>query len=138
MDDFSKTNWYFTKKPRSIITIPLLLLVGINVIYHWVMAPLYWIDFLIGNPLLFFLFGWTVSGVLESIPMLISIIPIVTLPIIWEAEKIWGIFKIGAYIPVFVLSWALSNLMVTFNIWLLDIVATPRTTIWWSQLWGYA
>ena len=138
MDDFSKTDRYFTKKPRSIITIPLLLFAGINVVYHYVMPLLFFFDFLIGNPILFFLFGWTVAGILVSIPMLIAIIPIFTLPIIWEAEKIWGIFKIGAYIPVFVLSWALSNLMVTFNIWLLDIVATPRTTIWWSQMWGYA
>ena len=137
MDDSSGLEWYFTKKPRTFITIPLLILVSLNIIFHSVMVPLYWIDFFMAHPILFLFFGWEIFGILGGIPIMISVIPVATLPIVWEAEKIWGIFKIVIYIGIIALSGLGAGLATTFNLWILDKFATPRTTIWWSSLWGY-
>ena len=127
--------WYF-KWPRVIVTGPILLVAGANLVYYLVMFPLIEIDLLIGNLVAWFFFGQAVFGFLSFIAVALSWAPIVLLPILWDSPRIWGIAKIGIYSAGFMAVLFATGFVSGFTLTLLEAVATLRTTVWWAELWG--
>ena len=128
-------SWYF-KGPRMVITIPILLLVGLNVVYHTVMAFLMQIDLLIGNFLVWFLFGEFVAGFAGFLAVTLSWAPLALLPFLWDSRRIWGIGKIAIFVVGLPLATGLAGLVSALSLGLIDFFAPLRATLWWAQLWG--
>jgi len=48
----------------------------------------------------------------------------------------WGVFKIVLFLVILVIATLLSGIISVAVLWLLDVFATLRTTLWWAELWG--
>ena len=129
--------FYFVMKPRSLVTIPILILASANVLYHSVMFPLMEIDLLIGNPLVFFLLGLSFFGASLGLAAGVAAIPIWWLPSLWEKQGLWGVGKILIYILGYLGAVFGAGLIQAFNFWILGMLATPKTSLWWARLWGF-
>ena len=129
--------WYFSGV-RMVVTIPLLLLMGLNVAYHMVMMGLMQVDFLIGNFFLWLFFGELVIGTIAGFAVTMSLLPVALLPILWDSLRIWGIGKIGLFVIGLAISAAASGFISVVALRLLNWVAGLRTTLWWAELWGVA
>ena len=135
-DPDSGLAWYFTKRPRTIITIPILLVLGINFAYHAVMLFLLEIDLFISNFFGWIIFGGVVTAGIAILAISVSSIPIFTLPMLWHAQKLWGVAKITLFIVVVVVSVLASGLLSIGGLWFVDLVGDLRLSLWWSDLWG--
>jgi len=130
--------WYFSKRLRSVITIPILLIVGINVFYHFINLFLMEIDLLIGNFFMFVLFGELIVGFLGCLAIIVSYLPLAYLPSIWHSKRMWGIVKIGAFILAVLASVIIASLLSIAGLWFVDKFADLRLSMWWAELWGIA
>jgi hypothetical protein len=128
--------FYFALKPRSIITIPLLLLMSINVIYHIGMITFIQIDLFIGNFIVWIFFGQAIGFTIQGLAVTTAGIPIAILPSLWHTHKIWGILKIAVFLVCLIVTTLLTSYISAGALWLLDVFADLRTTLWWSELWG--
>jgi len=128
--------FYFGLRPRSIVTIPLFLLMAINLVYHGVMFFLIEVDLLIGNFVVWLLLGFAIAGTLGWLPILASYAPFVWLPPLWHSRKIWGIAKIMIFIVGFALTLIFSGMLSALALWVLDFVVDLKTTLWWAEFWG--
>lgn len=128
---------FYTKlTPRSVIVLPLLLLMLLNPIYHFVMVFLIQIDLLLGNFVAWLFFGEFIAGGIGLFAVTISSIPIILLPHLWRSPSLWGIAKIGIFILAIILTTVISSLVSAGALGLLNIFADLRATLWWGELWG--
>ena len=130
-------SFYFASWRRSIITVPLLLLLIVNPVYHGVMFFLLEIDLFIGNFILWMFFGEIILGAIGGLAVTTAVSPIAFLPALWHS-RMWGIAKVLLFVIGVIISAFVSGIMSFASIWLLDVFATPRTTLWWAELWGVA
>ena len=130
--------WYFSKQPRSIITIPILLIIGVNVIYHFVMLILIQIDLLIGNFIVWLFLGEVIAGGIAGLALTAAYVPLILLPQLWHSRRIWGIVKIVIFVLLGVACALIAGLISIGALKLVDIFAELRTTLWWAELWGVA
>jgi hypothetical protein len=89
-----------------------------------------------GNFLIWLFLGELIAGGIAAFAVTISWIPIILLPHLWQAKRLWGVAKIGIFIIGSFLVTVVANLVSAGAIFLLDIFAEPRTTLWWGGLWG--
>ena len=129
--------WYFSGL-RMVVTVPLLLLMGLNVVYHMVMMALLQVDLFIGNFLLWLLFGELLLGTVAWLAIVASMLPIGLLPMLWDTPRIWGIGKIGIFVIGLAGSAVVAGLISVVALRILNAVAGLRTTLWWAELWGVA
>ena len=130
-------SFYFASWRRSIITVPLLLVLIIYPFYYAVMIPLLQIDLLIGNFIAWLFLGEVVGLLIGGLPLSVASLPIAALPMLWHS-RIWVIAKIPLFVICMGITYFISFLLSFLSISLLDVFATPRTTIWWAGLWGFA
>ena len=145
MDSFENEGFwrfYFTSPLRMLITIPLFLIIGVNLVYHMVLGPFFYIDFFLGfgdtNPILWFIlffvspFQWAIYG----IPITIATIPLVALPLLWHTPKIWGIAKIVIFVVGMTIATVVANLATLMGFGLINALGGARLSLWWAELWG--
>lgn len=136
LKDENGSQFYFQLRLRSFVTIPLLILMLANPIYHSVMALLIEVDLFLGNFLVWLFFGELIAAGMGLGAVTISSIPIIFLPDLWRAKRLWGVAKIGIFLIGFFLATLFSGLVSVAALWLLDVFSEPRTTLWWGELWG--
>lgn len=142
MGEFGFWSFYFSKRPRVVITLPLFLILIINPIYNGVLALLFYVDFLIGvgetNLLLWILLAFLspVQLILYSMPFDISVLPLILLPVFWERFKIWGIAKVIMFPIVVGLATILSGISSALCLGFIEFIGTARISLWWGQVWG--
>ena len=138
MQEETGWDWYFSKRLRSLFTIPIMVIVGINVFYNFVNLLLMEIDLLIGNFILWLFFGEMVVAFLGGLAITVSFLPLAFLPGLWHSNKVWGIAKIGIFILMVVASVIFASLLSFGALWFVDKFAVLRTSLWWAELWGVA
>ena len=134
--------WYFALRPRLIVIIPFLLIMGVVFIYHFPLGFFYLIDFYWG-----FFSGfqiWYVFLMFIAIPFSLAFavgpygislaFPIALLPTIWDSE-IWVGVKIVLFSVVFTTAMVLGGLNLKLNLWLIGLFGNPRLSLWWIDLW---
>ena len=120
------------------ITIPILIIVGLNFLYHIGMLFLIEIDLFIGNFVVWIFFGQAIGGGIAIFAITVASIPLVLLPHLWNSKGIWGIAKVGIFIFIVAVSAVISGLISFGALKLLNKFADLRTTLWWAELWGVA
>lgn len=131
----NESSFYFASWRRSIITVPLLLLLSVYPFYYGVMALFLQIDLIMGNFILWMFFGQLFVLSIGGLAFSAAFVPIGLLPRLWHS-RIWGIAKILLFVIIIIISLVISAILSWASIWLLDVYATPRTTQWWAGLWG--
>jgi len=127
--------WYFSGI-RMVVTIPVMLLVGVNVVYHFVMVLLLQIDLFIGNMCLWLFFGQLLGFGLGGLAVAISWTPLLLLPVLWESPRLWGVAKVALFTVGLVVSTALAGTVSAIALTILGVFVELRTTAWWAKLWG--
>ena len=135
-DPESGLAWYFTKRWRTFITIPILLLLGINFVYHSVMLFLLEIDLLISNLFWWIFFGEAITAAIAGLAITVSYMPIAILPMFWHSKKLWGVAKIILFVISVVICTLLSGVLSVGGLWFVDLVGDLKLSLWWSDLWG--
>jgi len=131
--------WYFTPGPRMVITIPILLLFGLNALWYFLLALLVPIDLFLWNILFFFLFGITVSWFIGAISGIIASLAFVLLPHIWDGWNVSSFVKFPAWLLLAAISSFVPGFTSGLGLSLLQWLGVPlRATGWWlGILWGF-
>ena len=131
--------WYFTPGPRMVITIPILLLFGLNALWYFLLALLVPIDLFLWNILFFFLFGITVSWFIGAISAIIASLAFVLLPHIWDEWNVSSFVKFPAWLLLAAISSFVPGFTSELGLSLLQWLGMPlRATGWWLGIqWGF-
>ncbi|MBI4284227.1 MAG: hypothetical protein HY663_07145 [Chloroflexi bacterium] len=131
--------WYFTPGPRMIITIPILLLFGLNALWYFLLAFLVPIDLLLWNFWFFLFFGLTVSWFIGAISVVIASLAVVLLPNIWDGWNVSSFVKFPAWIALAAISSFVPSITSGLGLNLLQWLGMPlRATGWWYGIaWGF-
>ena len=129
--------WYLTPGIRMFITIPILLLFGLNTIWYAILIPVVLIDLFLWNILFFIFLGLTISWFIASIPAIISSLAWVLLPQIWDEWKASAFAKTPAWLLLASISIFVPSIVSGLGANLLQWVGVPmRATAWWFGLFG--
>jgi len=136
--------FYFSFSLRLLVIIPIFLLVLINLVYHSVLIPLFYIDFLKGVAdgfTLRWLIGLGLSPLqfgLYAFPISISILPLLFLPALWNTPRIWGVIKIVIFVAGLVLATAIAGMVSVLSFLLVNFFSVADLSLRWAKLWGAA
>ena len=129
--------WYFTPGPRMVITIPILLLFGLNTLWYFLLAFLVPIDLFLWNFFFFLFFGLTVSWFVGAISAMIASLAFVLLPGIWDGWNASSFVKFPAWLLLAAISSFVPGFTSGLGLSLLQWLGMPlRATGWWLGIQG--
>ena len=136
-EDFGQ--WYFTPGPRMVITIPILLLFGLNALWYFLLAFLVPIDLFLWNFFLFLFFGLTLSWFIGAISAIIASLAFVLLPYIWDGWRASSLVKFPTWLLLAAISSFVPSITSGLGLSLLQWLGMPlRATGWWYGIaWGF-
>ncbi len=96
--------WYFTPGPRMIITLPILLLFGVNALWYYILCFVVPIDLFLWSFWFFLFFGLTVSWFIGAISGIIASLVVILLPKIWDDWNVSSFVKFPAWLSLAAIS----------------------------------
>ena len=128
--------WYFTRRWRQLLTLPILLVFGLTTLFFALLVILVEIDLLLWNFLVFFFLGLSIGWIISGIPAMISSLVWVLLPNIWDEWRASSFVKAPTWILLAVVSSTVPFAISALGLNLLESLGMPlRATGWWIRLW---
>jgi|GEM_PF-3861623 len=103
--------WYFTPSIRMVLTIPILVVFGLNTLWYFLLMPIVLIDLFLWDFLWFFLLGLTIGWIISSIPAMVSSVAWVLLPKIWDGWKASAFVKTPAWLLLALISFFVPGVL---------------------------
>lgn len=126
--------WYFTPSIRMFLTIPILVLFGLNTLWYALLIPMVLIDLFLWNILFFIFLGLTVSWAVAAIPAIISSLVWVLLPQIWDEWKASAFAKTPTWFLLALISFFVPGIVSGLGVNLMQWLGVPMRAIgwWWT------
>jgi hypothetical protein len=126
--------WYFTRSIRMVVTIPILVLFGLNTLWYALLIPMVLIDLFLWNFIFFLFLGLTISWVIAAIPAIISSLAWVLLPQVWDGWKASAFAKTPTWLLLALISFFVPGIVSGLGVNLLHWLGVPMRAIgwWWT------
>ncbi len=129
--------WYFTPSIRMFLTIPIILLFGLNTLWYVILMPVVLIDLFLWNILFFIFLGLTIGWFVAGIPAMVSSLAWILLPQIWDRWRASAFAKTPIWLLLASISIFVPSVVSGFLASLLQWIGVPmRATGWWFGLFG--
>lgn len=130
-------HWYFTPSIRMVLTIPIIVLFGLNTLFYFLLMPMVLIDLLLWNFLVFFLMGLSIGWFIAAIPAMISFLAWGLLPQIWDGWKVSAFVKTPTWLILAFISIFVPGIVSGIGLNLMQWLGMPlRAVGWWWTLWN--
>lgn len=126
--------WYFTLSIRMVLTIPILVVFGLNTLWYFLLIPMVLIDLFRWNFIFFLFLGLTISWVIAAIPAIISSLAWVLLPKVWDGWKASAFVKTPTWLLLASISIFVPGIVSGLGVDLLQWLGVPMRAIewWWT------
>ncbi len=129
--------WYFTPSIRMVLTIPILILFGLNSLWYFLLMPMVLIDLFLWNWLFFIFLGLTVGWLIAVIPAIISYLAWGLLPQIWDNWKASAFVKTPTWLILACVSILVPGIISGLGLGLMQWLGIPlRAVEWWWTFGG--
>lgn len=129
--------WYFTPSLRMILTIPVLVLFGLNTLWYFLLMPVFLIDLFRWNILFFLFLGLTVGWGIAVVPAIISSLVWTLLPQIWDGWKVSAFVKTPTWLILASISIFVPGIVSGLGLSLMQWLGLPLHAVeWWWTLGG--
>ena len=129
--------WYFTPSLRMVLTIPVLVLFGLNTLWYLLLMPMVLIDLFLWNILFFLFLGLSIGWVIAAIPAIISSLVWALLPQIWGGWKVSAFVKTPTWLILASISIFVPGIVSVLGLNLMQWLGMPlRAVEWWWTFGG--
>ena len=129
--------WYFTPTLRMVLTIPILLVFGLNTLWYFLLMPMVLIDLFLWNFIFLLFLGLTIGWVIAAIPAIISSLAWVLLPQIWDGWKASAFVKTPLWLLLALIGIFVPGIVSGLGVNLMQWLGVPmRAMGWWWTFGG--
>jgi len=120
-----------------VLTIPVLVLFGLNTLWYLLLMPVVLIDLFLWNILFFLFLGLTVGWFIAAIPAIISSLVWILLPQIWDGWKVSAFVKTPTWLILASISIFVPGIVSGLGLNLMQWLGMPlRAVEWWWTFGG--